>query len=102
VPDQQQSCIGAQRSRELERLAGVEAGCQRLVTAQQVAGLAPLRDDDLGRLSRARLRAERDRLDLHVQPSERGAGRSRLGASAVGQTSLGVRARPVRLGLGVT
>ncbi len=102
MTDEQQAPVGAQPVRRRQCPGAVEARRERLVHMQQLAlARLPLRRGKLGRLARARLRAEQDLLEDGAEPCERQPGGPRLHLAARRQTPLGVRARSVRLGLGM-
>jgi len=102
VTDHQQPPIGADRRQRPKRVGAVEAGGKRGMLLQQPPLiLLPRLGSQFGGLASARLRAEQDRLEGRLQARQRDAGGACLLLAARRQAPRGVRARSVRLGLGM-
>jgi len=102
VTHDEQPPIGADVRQRLERIGAVESRSERGVLMQQAALVLPPRlGSQLGGLAGTRLRAEQDRLEGRLQARQRDAGGACLLLAARRQAPCGVRARSVRLGLGM-
>jgi len=103
VADQQQTAVGRQSRQRIERLACAEPAGQGRMHVQAFAlAVVPLLGGQLGRLLSARLGAEQHRIEAGVDPRQGGACGACLSFAPDGQPALCIRARPVRLGLGMT
>jgi len=98
VPDEQQAPVRGDAGHRVDRLRGVEASRQRRMDPQQLARVpAQAINRQLRRLACPHLRAEQDRLEDHLQASERDPRRARLRFAAPGQAPLAVLTSAVRL-----
>jgi hypothetical protein len=103
VADEQQVSIGGKNAQRSERLGGVEAFGQRRVHSDPRAqARAPLLGGQLRGLAGTHLGAEQHGVEIRAEPRQREPCGSGLSLPTRGQTALGVRARAVRLRLGVT
>jgi hypothetical protein len=103
VADEQQASVGLHTGQLDERSAGVEAGGQRRMHRKQsTLLLTPVLSSQLGCLARARLGAEQHRVKARPHLRQRDPGDVRLTFTALGQTTLGIHARTVRLCISMT
>jgi hypothetical protein len=103
VSDRQQTPVDADAGHRVERLRTVEAARQRRMQRQQILLLGrPRRTGQLGGLPRTHLGAEQDRLELRPHSRDRTARGACLLGPALGQATLRILARAMRLGLCVS
>jgi len=103
VPDEQHTPVGRHVRERGERVTRVEPASQRRVYDRQPAlGGVPLLGGQLRGLLSTRLGAEQHGVEGSIEPRQGDPRRACLGFAPNGQPALGIRARSVRLGLGVT
>jgi len=103
MADQEQAPVGRHTLKLGQRLARAESAGQRRMDQQAFAlSVLPPLGGQLGGLAGPDLGAEQHGIEACVQPRQRGARGASLRFATCGQPALGIRARPVRLRLGVT
>ena len=103
MSDKQQATIALDGVQRIQRLRGVEVSGQRRMHPQpSLKSCAPLLGGELRSLSGTRLGAEQHGVEVDAEPPQGQARGARLGFPALGQPAIGIRARAMRLRLGVT